>query len=72
MNTRKSPEKKFKVFFPSLQAAELGMRMSSMDNATKNCGEVLAGLRLLYNRQRQAAITTVKNFFFSPPSRHVF
>ncbi len=40
------------------QAAELGMRMSSMENASKNCGEVLAGLRLLYNRQRQAAITT--------------
>jgi ATP synthase F1 gamma subunit len=40
------------------QAAELGMRMSSMENATKNCGEVLAGLNLKYNRQRQAAITT--------------
>merc|ERR1711991_266087 len=40
------------------QAAELGMRMSSMENATKNCGEVLMGLRLMYNRQRQAAITT--------------
>jgi len=40
------------------QAAELGMRMSSMDNATKNCGEVLGGLNLLYNRQRQAMITT--------------
>jgi len=40
------------------QAAELGMRMSSMENATKNCGEVLGGLRLIYNRQRQAAITT--------------
>jgi len=40
------------------QAAELGMRMSGMDNATKNCGEVLEGLNLLYNRQRQAAITT--------------
>lgn len=40
------------------QAAELGMRMSSMENATKNCGEVLAGLRLIYNRQRQ-----VKCFF---------
>jgi len=25
------------------QAAELGMRMSSMENATENCGEVLAG-----------------------------
>jgi F0F1-type ATP synthase gamma subunit len=36
------------------QAAELGMRMSSMENATKNCGEVLSGLRLVYNRQRQA------------------
>ena len=49
------------------QAAELGMRMSSMENATKNCGEVLSGLRLVYNRQRQAAITTelTESEFFS-------
>ena len=40
--------------------------MSSMENATKNCGEVLQGLNLLYNRQRQAAITTeLSKLYFS-------
>jgi ATP synthase F1 gamma subunit len=46
------------------QAAELGMRMSSMENATKNCGEVLSGLRLVYNRQRQAVRLFVIFSFF--------
>ena len=39
-------------------ASELSARMTSMDNATKNAGEMLDRLNLQYNRQRQAGITT--------------
>lgn len=39
-------------------AAELGGRMSSMDNATRNAGEMIKKLTIMYNRRRQAAITT--------------
>lgn len=39
-------------------AAELSARMTSMDNATKNAGEMLQTLTLSYNRRRQAGITT--------------
>jgi F-type H+-transporting ATPase subunit gamma len=39
-------------------ASELGARMTAMDSATKNASEVIAGLTLVYNRARQAAITT--------------
>lgn len=39
-------------------AAELAARMTSMDNATKNAGEMLNTLTLSYNRKRQAGITT--------------
>lgn len=39
-------------------AAELSARMTSMDNATKNAGDMLDRLSLQYNRQRQAGITT--------------
>lgn len=39
-------------------ASEQGARMSAMDNATRNAGEMIAGLTLQYNRTRQAAITT--------------
>jgi F-type H+-transporting ATPase subunit gamma len=38
-------------------ASEQGSRMSSMDNATKNAGEMISNLTLLYNRARQAFIT---------------
>ncbi len=38
-------------------AAEQAARMTSMDAATKNAGEMIDGLTLLYNRTRQAAIT---------------
>lgn len=38
--------------------AELGGRMSSMDNATRNAGEMIKKLTVMYNRKRQAAITT--------------
>jgi F-type H+-transporting ATPase subunit gamma len=39
-------------------ASELGARMTAMDSATKNANEVIAALTLVYNRARQAAITT--------------
>ena len=38
-------------------AAEQGARMVAMDSATTNAEELLAGLKLKYNRARQAAIT---------------
>jgi F-type H+-transporting ATPase subunit gamma len=38
-------------------ASEHGARMSAMDSATKNASELIAGLTLVYNRVRQAAIT---------------
>ena len=38
-------------------AAEQAARMTSMDAATKNAGEMIDALTLLYNRTRQAAIT---------------
>ncbi|HSM40383.1 MAG TPA: F0F1 ATP synthase subunit gamma [Afifellaceae bacterium] len=38
-------------------ASEQGARMSAMDNATRNAGEMIDRLTLSYNRQRQAQIT---------------
>ncbi len=38
-------------------ASEQGARMSAMDNATRNAGEMIKKLTLQYNRSRQAAIT---------------
>jgi F-type H+-transporting ATPase subunit gamma len=38
-------------------ASENGARMTAMDKATENAGELLKQLRLTYNRTRQAAIT---------------
>lgn len=38
-------------------ASEQGARMTAMDQATDNAGELLKELRLTYNRTRQAAIT---------------
>lgn len=38
-------------------ASEHGARMTAMDKATDNAGELLKELRLMYNRTRQAAIT---------------
>ena len=38
--------------------SELGSRMQSMENSTKNAKDMLAKLTLLYNRTRQASITT--------------
>ncbi len=39
-------------------ASEHGARMTAMDKATENAGELLRSLRLSYNQARQAAITT--------------
>jgi F-type H+-transporting ATPase subunit gamma len=39
-------------------ASEHGARMTAMDKATDNAGELLQALKLAYNRTRQAAITT--------------
>ena len=39
-------------------ASEHGARMTAMDKATDNAGELLKELKLMYNRTRQAAITT--------------
>lgn len=38
-------------------AGEMGAKMSAMDNATRNAGEMIDKLTLSYNRQRQAQIT---------------
>ena len=39
-------------------ASEHGARMTAMDKATDNAGELLKQLKLSYNQARQAAITT--------------
>jgi F-type H+-transporting ATPase subunit gamma len=46
----------FKAVLDS-NAAENGARMTAMDKATENAGELLKELRLTYNRSRQASIT---------------
>jgi F-type H+-transporting ATPase subunit gamma len=46
----------FRVLLES-QASEHGARMSAMENATKNAGEMIRKLTLQYNKQRQAGIT---------------
>jgi F-type H+-transporting ATPase subunit gamma len=38
-------------------AGEMGAKMSAMDNATRNAGDMINKLTLSYNRQRQAQIT---------------
>ncbi len=39
------------------EVSEHAARMAAMDNATKNCSEVIENLTLVYNKARQAAIT---------------
>jgi F-type H+-transporting ATPase subunit gamma len=39
-------------------ASENAARMLAMDNATRNCNELIATLTLLYNKTRQASITS--------------
>lgn len=38
-------------------ASEQGARMTAMDNATRNAGEMIGKLTIVYNRSRQATIT---------------
>jgi F-type H+-transporting ATPase subunit gamma len=55
------PEQLRMSFYAALAdslASELGSKMSSMDNATRNAGEMISGLTLQANRVRQASITT--------------
>jgi len=46
----------FKTLLDS-SASENGARMTAMDKASENAGEILKDLKLTYNRTRQAAIT---------------
>ena len=46
----------FKGFLEN-SASEQGSRMTAMDNATRNAGELVEKLTINYNRSRQAAIT---------------
>ncbi len=45
-------------FFLESQASEHGARMTAMDNATRNAGDMIDDLTVTYNRSRQAAITS--------------
>ena len=40
------------------EASEQGASMTAMDNATRNAGDLIKDLNIVYNRSRQAAITT--------------
>ena len=46
----------FKAFLENA-ASEQGSRMTAMDNATRNAGDLVDKLTITYNRSRQAAIT---------------
>ena len=46
----------FKAFLENA-ASEQGSRMTAMDNATRNAGDLVDKLTITYNRNRQAAIT---------------
>jgi F-type H+-transporting ATPase subunit gamma len=54
---RNFPIQAFRVLLES-QASEHGARMSAMENATKNAGEMIRKLSIQHNKQRQAGITT--------------
>ena len=43
--------------FLQSEVSEHAARMAAMDNATKNCSELVENLTLVYNKARQAAIT---------------
>ena len=46
----------FKAFLEN-SASEQGSRMTAMDNATRNAGDLVNKLTIIYNRSRQASIT---------------
>lgn len=48
----------FYSFLLDSNASEHGARMTAMENATENAGEMLRDLSIAYNKERQAAITT--------------
>jgi F-type H+-transporting ATPase subunit gamma len=54
----KSLKTQFYTALLDSNASEHGARMTAMDKATDNAGELLKELKLIYNRTRQAAITT--------------
>lgn len=43
--------------FLQQETSEHAARMAAMDNASKNCSELIGSLTLIYNKARQAAIT---------------
>jgi len=43
--------------FLQQETSEHAARMAAMDNATKNCSELIGSLTLIFNKARQAAIT---------------
>jgi F-type H+-transporting ATPase subunit gamma len=47
----------YKAFLENA-ASEQGSRMSAMDNATRNAGDLIDKLTITYNRSRQAVITS--------------
>ncbi|TDJ07944.1 MAG: ATP synthase F1 subunit gamma [Deltaproteobacteria bacterium] len=55
------PEAYIEILYASLldaNASEHGSRMAAMDNAAKNCNDIIKKLTLKMNKLRQAAITT--------------
>jgi F-type H+-transporting ATPase subunit gamma len=46
----------YRILLDSM-ASEQGARMTAMESATNNAGDVIASLTLKYNRARQDAIT---------------
>lgn len=46
------------ALFLESSASENGSRMTSMDSATRNAADMIDNLTVLYNRTRQAAVTT--------------
>lgn len=54
--TKTFPIQVYRIMLESL-AGEHGARMSAMENATQNAGEMIKKLTLQYNKQRQAGIT---------------
>jgi F-type H+-transporting ATPase subunit gamma len=48
-----------KIYFALVesQTSENAARMAAMENATKNCGEMINYLTLVYNKTRQQSIT---------------
>ncbi len=63
-----SPLQIFKALLENM-AGEQGASMTAMDNATRNAGDLIKALTIVYNRSRQAAITTELVEIISAPKR---